>query len=998
MGKQVIHSYISGVILITVVIISHQLQCFSIIDDLQAQKECDFDINSKHELIEPLVVIGDRRASNVSNAAKNLGGAEFHSVRLAEANVSCTDIMTIHFTAYGQRFVIDLVKNKRLISDRYFEISKEYNVFDRHDRHPDASINKVSSNKFGNNDDGEFHKNHLFLNLHNFTSNNDHCHYHGLVNDKPDSISALSIVENKLLSGFINDGDNVFHLHANPSNSSTVLTKLNDACVNKQRNLKVTKTISEQSEHSKVNLIKLHEIHQSQIKQRSRRDVKGRRSTASATDNYVRHPPFGSNSSSLYVEMLVVHDHSQYLEYNRNTSNIAERTMQIVNIMNAYYRQLNIFVALVGVVLWVEKDEIQLTDDGDSTLTNFLKYRYEKLLPKYHHDNAQLITSTSFNGSVVGKALKGPICTHEHSGGVNTDHSHSPAIVAVTLAHELGHNFGMEHDEDDKCKCPDEKCIMSASSSTVHPKHWSSCSIEYLEESRRHGLLDCLANSPAKVFGPVCGNGFVEAGEDCDPGESIPTYGTSKSRKTGPRCTRPGDCEPVVANPCCDRQTCKFVGNATCAQGPCCDLTKCSVYNNSEPKICRGRQTECDLEEVCDGKNEFCPPDVYYHDGIECGSTAISLSDDNLSSGSTNQDRSRAYCYKGKCNSHLSQCQLLWGASGFVSKDICYEQNVHGNRTGNCGKNNYNGRDDDMFHSCESEDAICGMLHCVHNQLNAGESRRTGKLGYGFESASTLTVSFFIMSNHTKIYCNGAIIDAGPGIQDPGMVPNGAACGEHRMCMDQKCVPVNDVLRKDWCPSDCNGNGICDNTGVCHCVDGSVGTSCYQFFGPNFHLSLFLYIVFFFVPIIGLMVFTINHYKDQLKIWWFLHRRMVVLRNKARDPNYNKRCGMAYDANKHRISICEPMPLNRPNDNSSTNKSLPDPVSDPWAETTNFGLEMGKSPGYRLEPLNKKQLAPSTMTAANELSRNGAGPEASNPKPGKCFLFSSVSNSELSSL
>ncbi|PRD33046.1 UNVERIFIED_CONTAM: Snake venom metalloproteinase acutolysin-C [Trichonephila clavipes] len=69
----------------------------------------------------------------------------------------------------------------------------------------------------------------------------------------------------------------------------------------------------------------------------------------------------------------------------------------------------------------------------------------------------------TFDGGVVGKALKGPICTYEYSGGVNMDHSHIVGLVANTVAHELGHNFGMEHDTDE-CQCPDEKCIMAPSS------------------------------------------------------------------------------------------------------------------------------------------------------------------------------------------------------------------------------------------------------------------------------------------------------------------------------------------------------------------------------------------------------------------------------------------------------------------------------------------------------------------------------------------------------
>lgn len=900
------------------------------------------------EIVEPMVVVGGDMGSK--NAASNI--ESMSAIKLAEnTNISCPDTLKIYFSGFGDRFVIDLVKNKRLISDRYFKISNDHP--NRHNRHPDASP-RASRNLSVIEQDDEFFRNHKFLNLHNFTSNEDHCHYHGYANDNLGSISAISVVNNRLLSGFFLHDNEIYYLHANTSSWSTMLTKTVDISgCNRAYDLKLPHPYH----------IPLNSSFETQTRSRLRRSAEYRkRSPLPVSENIIKHYPFRSNSTSLYVELLIVHDHSQFNEYKGNTSNIAERTMQIVNIMNAFYKQLNIFVVLVGVVLWVERDEIQLTEDGDSTLTNFLKYRYEKLLPKYHHDNAQLITSTSFNGSVVGKALKGPICTHEHSGGVNTDHSHSPAIVAVTLAHELGHNLGMEHDEEDKCRCPDEKCIMSSSSSNVHPKHWSSCSIEHLEESRKHGLLDCLTDEPEKVFGPICGNGFVEEGEDCDIGEPIPTYGTSKSRKSTTQCLRDHDCDPVQAvNPCCNRQTCKFIGNATCAQGPCCDLSRCSVYNGTETKVCRQRKSECDLEEVCDGKSEFCPVDVYYHDGIECDSGHMPLLDSERLD-SFNPNRSRAYCYKGKCASHESQCQLLWGPSGSVSKDICFEQNMHGNTSGNCGFN----RRDKTYDSCEPEDAICGMLHCVHSQSNSGDlNKKTGKLGYGFESASILTVSFFIMSNHVRIYCNGAIIDAGQNHRDPGLVPNGAACGEDKMCANQKCVPVHDILYDNWCPSDCNGNGICDNLGVCHCNDGTIGTSCYQFFGPNFHLSLILYIFVFFIPMIALIVFAINHYRNQLKIWWFVHTRMSVLREKARLSNQQRR--MMPHLSGHHISVSEPIPLNH-RDNS--NRPFYEPQSlDPWSETS---CDTGKSPGFRLEPIVPKPPAHSNHSGVQTVVCNGA--------------------------
>lgn len=56
------------------------------------------------------------------------------------------------------------------------------------------------------------------------------------------------------------------------------------------------------------------------------------------------------------------------------------------------YTPLNIFVALVGIVVWTERDEINFSANGDTTLTNFLHYRREKLIKEHPNDNAQLLT------------------------------------------------------------------------------------------------------------------------------------------------------------------------------------------------------------------------------------------------------------------------------------------------------------------------------------------------------------------------------------------------------------------------------------------------------------------------------------------------------------------------------------------------------------------------------------------------------------------------------
>lgn len=339
------------------------------------------------------------------------------------------------------------------------------------------------------------------------------------------------------------------------------------------------------------------------------------------------------------------------------------------------------------------------------------------------------------------------------------------------MAHELGHNFGMEHDSSD-CKCQDEKCIMSASSTSVLPTHWSSCSIDQLNIAFSRGMNYCLRNKPAKLFdSPQCGNGFVEPGEQCDCG--LPSY-----------------CE----NTCCDPYTCMLHTNASCATGECCDLTTC------RPKIagteCRNAENECDLPEYCTGESEYCPRDVFKRDTEEC-------------------DNGQAYCYQGNCRSHSYQCRILWGPTGENSEPCYAQMNVQGKRVGNCGYNRLNS----TFIPCEEENALCGMLHCRH--LNE-------KLEFGMETAAVLSHSFITHDNNI-VPCRSALVDLGLQFMDPGLTPNGAKCGDNKMCIDQRCLNIEHLrytgMGKE-CPENCNGNGICNSKGNCHCNIGFAGPTC----------------------------------------------------------------------------------------------------------------------------------------------------------------------------
>ncbi|KAI8423044.1 hypothetical protein MSG28_014130 [Choristoneura fumiferana] len=154
-------------------------------------------------------------------------------------------------------------------------------------------------------------------------------------------------------------------------------------------------------------------------------------------------------------------------------------------------------------------------------------------------------------------------------------------LVAMTIAHEMGHNFGMEHDTEADCSCPDQKCIMSPSSTSITPVH---------------------CNKPKALFNPpTCGNGFLEEGEQCDCGTAPGEFAT---RDGGDAC-----------HACC-RPDCTLRANATCAHGQCCDLTTC------RPKApgteCRSADRECDLPEYCSGHSQFCPTDDALCGMLQC--------------------------------------------------------------------------------------------------------------------------------------------------------------------------------------------------------------------------------------------------------------------------------------------------------------------------------------------------------------------------------------------
>uniref|UniRef100_A0A8B9CGH3 ADAM metallopeptidase domain 33 n=1 Tax=Anser brachyrhynchus TaxID=132585 RepID=A0A8B9CGH3_9AVES len=465
-----------------------------------------------------------------------------------------------------------------------------------------------------------------------------------------------------------------------------------------------------------------------------------------------------------YMELFIVADNTLFRNQNLNLGLTKQRIVEIANYVDKFYRSLNIKVALIGLEVWTERDQCAVTSDANATLWSFLQWK-KALRARKKHDNAQLSGKT-FRGTTIGMAPLEGMCSADNSGGVSMDHSEHPIGAAATMAHEIGHNFGMSHDSQDCCveATPEQGgCVMAAATGHPFPRVFSSCSKRQLENYFQKGGGMCLFNLPDTkdlVVGRKCGNGFLEDGEDCDCGEVE-------------ECT----------NPCCNAHNCTLKMGAQCAHGDCCQNCRLKVAGTT----CREAAGSCDLPEYCTGASPYCPANVYLLDGSSCA-------------------YGEAYCNNGMCMTHHQQCVQLWGPGAWPAPDACFQDvNMAGNTYGNCGKDSQ-GR----YVKCDKRDAMCGKIQC---QSSAKKPQGT----------NTVSIDTTIRFNGREVKCRGTYVyttkDDEEDLSDPGLVMTGTKCGDGMVCKDRRCQNAS-LFELEKCVSQCNGHGVCNSNKNCHCNAG----------------------------------------------------------------------------------------------------------------------------------------------------------------------------------
>ncbi|XP_017484134.1 PREDICTED: uncharacterized protein LOC108372853, partial [Rhagoletis zephyria] len=228
-----------------------------------------------------------------------------------------------------------------------------------------------------------------------------------------------------------------------------------------------------------------------------------------------------------------------------------------------------------------------------------------------------------------------------------------PAVSHVTLAHEIGHNFGSPHDPE---QCTpggeDGNFIMFARATSGDKKNnnkFSPCSLKSIEP-----VLNAKARSAKGCFtepqASICGNGVVEPGEQCDCGWEEDCKDTC--------------CFPMSRHPRIDEKPCTLTPRAMCSpsQGPCC-TGDCKLKFGDKCRDDNG----CRDPSFCDGRTPQCPPSVNKANKTICNKEFV--------------------CYMGECTGSiclaygLESCQCIPGPTDDTIKscELCCKLPGEGN-------------------------------------------------------------------------------------------------------------------------------------------------------------------------------------------------------------------------------------------------------------------------------------------------------------------------------
>ncbi|XP_058452877.1 disintegrin and metalloproteinase domain-containing protein 10 isoform X2 [Malaya genurostris] len=219
---------------------------------------------------------------------------------------------------------------------------------------------------------------------------------------------------------------------------------------------------------------------------------------------------------------------------------------------------------------------------------------------------------------------------------VNYNSRVPPKVSQLTLAHEIGHNFGSPHDYPAECRPGgiNGNFIMFASATSgdrPNNSKFSTCSVRNISN-----VLDAIEDSKKRNCfqaseGAFCGNKIVEIGEECDCGFN--------DEECADKCCYPRVIGEVDLGLNATARGCTRKARTQCSpsQGPCCDSNTCKFVSSYANITCK-EETECSWSSTCNGTTAECPEPKPRDDKTKC-------------------NNGTQLCIKGDCSGSIC---LLW--------------------------------------------------------------------------------------------------------------------------------------------------------------------------------------------------------------------------------------------------------------------------------------------------------------------------------------------------